>query len=97
MATMARRSSSPYNRPEARDRGGFLFCCEEMGRAMGREVIVETEKYLIRDGRILNEIDSTYFLRSGDESGRFNYFALNYCPFCGRALSRGLWTAEKKK
>jgi len=74
-----------------------LFCCEELAQAMEREVIAETEKHLIRDGRILNEIDSTYFLRSGDESGRFSYFALNYCPFCGRALSRGLWIAEKKK
>jgi hypothetical protein len=22
---------------------------------------------------------------------------INYCPFCGRVLSRGLWNLEKKK
>jgi hypothetical protein len=74
-----------------------MSCCAEMDSAIEREVVAETEKHLIGDGRILNDIDSTYFLRSGDDSGRFSYFALNYCPFCGRAISRGLWTAEKKK
>ena len=31
------------------------------------------------------------------DTGRFSYLALNFCPFCGRPLSRGLWHAEKKK
>ena len=53
-------------------------------------------KARIDDGRILNEIDSEYFIRS--EGGRgYNYFGINYCPFCGRPLSHGLWVAEKKK
>ena len=26
-----------------------------------------------------------------------DYWGVNYCPFCGRALSVGLWQAEKKK
>jgi hypothetical protein len=65
---------------------------------MDREMVAHTERYLIRDGRTYNDIDSEYFLRSGDPAtGRINYLALNFCPFCGRPLSRGLWQAEKKK
>ena len=73
-----------------------MFCCDEFTRAYEREMLVKAEPHQIRDGRILNQINSEYFLRSGDETGRFNYLAFNYCPFCGRALSRGLWAAEKK-
>jgi hypothetical protein len=28
---------------------------------------------------------------------RHNFVGINYCPFCGRVLSRGLWNLEKKK
>lgn len=74
-----------------------MLCCQDMDQALDLEIVAETEKHFIRDGRIMNEIDSTFFLRSADASGRCNYLALNYCPFCGRPLSRGLWHAEKKK
>ena len=46
-------------------------------------------------GRILNEIDSDYAVRSPEE--RPNLYPMNFCPFCGRALSRTIWNAEKKK
>jgi len=46
-------------------------------------------------GRILNEVDSDYAVRSPDD--RPNLYLLNYCPFCGRAISRSVWNAEKKK
>ena len=52
-------------------------------------------KHLLRDGRIVNEIDTEYFLVFGE--GRFSYVGINYCPFCGRVVSRGLWNREKKK
>jgi hypothetical protein len=69
-----------------------------MSNAMEREMIVQTERHLIRDGCAYNDIDSEYFLRSvNPDSGRINYLALNFCPFCGRPISRGLWNAEKKK
>ncbi|MBX5496096.1 MAG: hypothetical protein IRZ15_12245 [Bryobacteraceae bacterium] len=51
--------------------------------------------HLLTNGRILTEIDTDYFLVFGEE--RPSYVGLNYCPFCGRALSRGLWNLEKKK
>ena len=76
----------------------MVVCCDEMSGAMDREMIAHTERYLIRDGRTYNDIDSEYFLRSGDaETGNYKYLALNFCPFCGRPLSRALWHAEKKK
>ena len=53
------------------------------------------QAYQLSNGRILNEIDTEYFLAFGDE--RFSYVGVNYCPFCGRVLSRGLWNLEKKK
>jgi hypothetical protein len=76
----------------------MVVCCDEMSNAMDRELIVHTERYMIRDGGAYNDIDSEYFLRSGNpDSGRYQYLALNFCPFCGRPLSRALWHAEKKK
>jgi len=76
----------------------MVTCCNEMSNAMDRGIIAHTERYLIRDGGTYNDIDSEYFIRSGDpDSGRFAYLALNFCPFCGRPLSRALWQAEKKK
>ncbi len=46
-------------------------------------------------GRILNEVDSDYAVRSPDD--RPNLYCINFCPFCGRAISRSVWNAEKKK
>ncbi|MBL8173388.1 MAG: hypothetical protein JNK48_01880, partial [Bryobacterales bacterium] len=51
--------------------------------------------HTLRDGRILTEIDTEYHLVFGDS--RPSYVGLNYCPFCGRVISRGLWNLEKKK
>ena len=52
-------------------------------------------KHLLRNGRIVNDIDTEYFLAFGE--GRLSFVGINYCPFCGRVLSRGLWNQEKKK
>ena len=47
------------------------------------------------DGRILNDVDADYAVRSPDE--RPNLYLLNFCPFCGRVISRTVWNAGKKK
>jgi hypothetical protein len=76
----------------------MLVCCSEMSDAMEREMIANTERHLIQDGRSYNDFNSEFFLRSGDlPTGRITYLAINFCPFCGRPISRGLWVAEKKK
>jgi hypothetical protein len=53
-------------------------------------------KQRINDGRIVNDIETEYFIRVPANHG-YSYIGINYCPFCGRALSTSLWAAEKKK
>ena len=62
--------------------------------AVEGEAIVNAPKFRM-EGRILNEVDSDYAVRSADE--RPKLYPINYCPFCGRAVSRSIWNAEKKK
>ncbi|HEY6290597.1 MAG TPA: hypothetical protein VI455_03420 [Terriglobia bacterium] len=73
-----------------------MNCCDALGDAVERGAMYVGAKHRIDDGRIVNEIDTEYFLRSAGSRG-YDYFGINYCPFCGRALSSGLWAAEKKK
>ena len=71
-------------------------CCNELQQALDYDFMAQAPLQQLPEGRLLNEIDSEYFLRNA-ETGRTSYLAVNYCPFCGRAISRGLWIAEKKK
>ena len=73
-----------------------MLCCEELGNAVDRGAFYVGPKHRIDDGRIVNDLDTEYFIRSASSRG-YDYFGINYCPFCGRALSSGLWAAEKKK
>ncbi len=69
-------------------------CCDMLRQAVDGDAILSqplSQMY----GRILNEIDSDYAVRSPEE--RPNLFTINFCPFCGRAVSRTVWNAEKKK
>ncbi len=67
-------------------------CCDMLQEAVEEEAVVHGPRQQMR-GRILNEVDSDYAVRSLDE----RLFFLNFCPFCGRAISRTVWNAEKKK
>jgi hypothetical protein len=69
-------------------------CCVQLQEAVDGEAVVNEPKLQMR-GRILNEIDSDYAVRSPDD--RPNLYPINFCPFCGRAISRTIWNAEKKK
>ena len=62
--------------------------------AVDGEAILNQSRQEMR-GRILNEVDSDYAVRSPEE--RPNLYLINFCPFCGRAISRTVWNAEKKK
>jgi hypothetical protein len=73
-----------------------MLCCDELGGAVDRGAFYVGPKHRIDDGRIVNEVETEYFIRSASSRG-YDYFGINYCPFCGRALSLGLWSAEKKK
>ncbi|MCC7496588.1 MAG: hypothetical protein IT160_03350 [Bryobacterales bacterium] len=72
-----------------------MSCCDELARLMDRDFARNTQVYQLTDGRILNEIDTEYFLVFGGE--RRWFAGINYCPFCGRAISRGLWNQEMEK
>jgi len=69
-------------------------CCEQLKEAVDSDAILNEPKQQMR-GRILNEIDSDYAVRSPDD--RPNLYPVNYCPFCGRAISRTISNAENKK
>lgn len=72
-----------------------MYCCDDLTDLADRDWMRVAPVHTITNGRILNEIDTEYFLVFGTE--RPSYVGMNYCPFCGRALSRGLWNLEKKK
>jgi hypothetical protein len=71
-----------------------MFCCEDLTALHDRGHVVMSPLGRL-EGRILTEFDTEYFLEFGQD--RKTYAGLNYCPFCGRALSRDLWNREKKK
>lgn len=73
-----------------------MYCCDAWAAGADRGVLHYGDKGHIEDGRILNDVDTEYFIRSQSARG-YDYFGINYCPFCGRPLSHGLWMAEKKK
>jgi len=73
-----------------------MTCCEHLDDAIERGAFYVGAKHLIDDGRIVNDVNTEYFIKSASSRG-FDYWGVNYCPFCGRALSVGLWQAEKKK
>jgi hypothetical protein len=72
-----------------------MYCCAEFETLVDHELARIAPMHMLTNGRILTEIDTEYFLVFGDE--RPTFVGLNYCPFCGRALSRQLWNLEKKK
>ena len=72
-----------------------MTCCAELERLLDRDLARFSQPQQLANGTILTEIDTEYFLVFGEE--RHQYVGLNYYPFCGRVLSRGLWNLEKKK
>jgi hypothetical protein len=72
-----------------------MTCCTELDRLIDRDLARYAQPQQLSNGTIVNEIDTEYFLVYGEE--RHRYVGINYCPFCGRVLSRGLWNLEKKK
>ncbi|MFZ0936051.1 MAG: hypothetical protein WB579_18825 [Bryobacteraceae bacterium] len=72
-----------------------MTCCAEFERLMDRGLAEHAQPHQLSGGTIITEIDTEYFLVFGEE--RPCFAGLNYCPFCGRALSRQLWNLEKKK
>lgn len=72
-----------------------MSCCEELQELVDRDFVRVSPVHMLTNGRILNEVDTEFFLTFGE--ARPSYVGMNYCPFCGRIISRGLWNQEKKK
>jgi hypothetical protein len=72
-----------------------MTCCNDFERLIERDHARFAQPYQLSNGTIITEIDTEYFLVFGED--RYKFAGINYCPFCGRALSRQLWNAEKKK
>jgi hypothetical protein len=72
-----------------------MTCCAEFEKLMDRDLARLAQPYQLSGGTIITEIDTEYFLVFGDD--RRQFVGVNYCPFCGRVLSRQLWNREKKK
>ncbi len=73
-----------------------MYCCDQLQEAEARGALYIGAKHRIDDGRIVNDVNTEYFIRAAGRQG-YDYFGVNYCPFCGRALSLDLWAHEKKK
>ncbi|HTQ57688.1 MAG TPA: hypothetical protein VMI94_24640 [Bryobacteraceae bacterium] len=72
-----------------------MSCCGELDKLMDLGLARHAQLHQLTNGRIVTEIDTEYFFVFGED--RPSFVGMNYCPFCGRVLSRGLWNLEKKK
>ena len=72
-----------------------MSCCPELSDFVDQGLVRVGPMHTLTNGRILTEIDTEYHLQFGED--RPSYVGMNYCPFCGRAISRHLWNREKKK
>lgn len=63
-----------------------MSCCIEFDQAVSDRIIVYSSAHEIKDGPLMNGIISEYFLIKPRADG-YDYYALNYCPFCGKPRS----------
>ena len=66
-----------------------MSCCVEFDQAFEDGLIRAVAAHEITDGPMMNEIVSDYYLRK-KRNGGHDYYAINYCPFCGipRSLAK---------
>jgi len=62
------------------------MCCEDLEQALRDEIIIIMDKSYLEDGRIMNMVVSSFYFRRERGSG-YEYYGINYCPFCGMAIS----------
>ena len=82
----------PYN-------NRMVTCCPELSSLADQDLLRMSPIHMLTNGRILTEIDTEFFLEFGptDSYRRPTFVGLNFCPFCGRAISKNIWNREKKK
>jgi hypothetical protein len=65
---------------------GKMSCCLEFDQAFEDGLIKRVAAQQITDGPMMNQIVSEYYLGKPRQGG-YNYYAFNYCPFCGMPRS----------
>ena len=63
-----------------------MSCCLEFNQGFEDGLIKRVAAQEITDGPMMNQIVSEYYLAK-PRPGGFNYYAFNYCPFCGMPRS----------
>jgi hypothetical protein len=63
------------------------MCCDEMERSLQDGIVVIMDKSYVENGRIMNMVESQYYLRRERENRGYDYYRINFCPFCGMAIS----------
>ena len=69
-------------------------CCEMLQQAVDGDAIVNQPLLQMR-GRLLNELDSDYAVRSPED--RPNLFPINFCPFCRKGSFKNDLERGKKE
>lgn len=63
------------------------MCCDDMERGLQEGIVIIMDKSYIENGRIMNMVESEYYLKREMENRGCDYYEINFCPFCGMAIS----------
>jgi hypothetical protein len=63
------------------------LCCDEMERSLQDGIVIIMYKSYLENGRIMNMVESEYYLKREREHRDYDYYGINFCPFCGMAIS----------
>jgi len=62
-------------------------CCNDLEQALQNEIIIIMDKSYLEDGRIMNMVESPFYFRRERGNSGYDYYGINFCPFCGMAIS----------
>jgi hypothetical protein len=63
-------------------------CCDNFDQALKDGIIAILNKSYLEDGRIMNMVESQYYLRREKRDNiSYDYYGINFCPFCGMGIS----------
>ena len=63
------------------------MCCNDLEQALQNEIIIIMDKSYLEDGRIMNMVESPFYFRRERGNSGYDYYGINFCPFCGMAIS----------
>lgn len=63
------------------------MCRDELEQALQDGIVIIMDKSYLENGRVMNMVESQYYLGRKRENGGYDYYGINFCPFCGMAIS----------